>query len=902
MTATTDKIKNSSNTPASIKNNDISEEEFNQPFDEFDLDDIVPVLSGEHHLHKNKNAFITSTITNYITRKRLKTFLLGFLIIGLLFFFGNFWHGSNNTFSASKTSSIYYDPNDKRPKSFNITDVFDGTFAYYDKNFAFIRPPAPLNFDVDPGLYYTTVKGSDNKYRINVKKLADKKFLQDLGPLEFEYKGKTYQISEFQLSFYLDKMLIATDIQKKYRHSSVAHYWLKDMETSIIEPITLEKQNGPSSADNLIFLRYADFSPRYNFVYFVDAENNDLHMFNVVGDGTVISLTNDGSVNVLNGVTDWVYEEEVLATDKAVWWSPNDDKIVFIKLDDTNVEEYVFPKYISKDGSMLNEFSFVKYPRPGGEIPKVTLLMFDLKNNVLSQFDEDIFDEPIIYNIHWVDNVNLLVKMTNRISSVMATIHYFVDPESGEWNKQYLRTLDAGQIYDGWIERQKKIINIPNMKTSVEENIQTDTDDSLFFNPTGYTEIQPDDSGYDHIFYYPNVHDSNNFFQLTKGDWEVQEILGYDQSTKTLFFTANEIGPMSKHLYAVIIDALTSNPEMIILQNPNNKYDYCDFILSSSTRFGIKKYLGPNVPQTFVGTFTELYNELTLERDQSVIKLTVDDKITDAISSDSYDIPRTAYKTMLLEDNVVINYIETLPPKFNHERKHPLLINVYGGPGSNRYTTKFNLFFESSVSSSMDAIILQIEPRGTGNKGWNFKRWAKGNLGYWEPRDIVAVTKKYIEENRKSIDEERVAIWGWSYGGFTTLKTLEFDKGELFKYGVAVAPVTDWTYYDSIYTERYLGLPDIEESNSYEHAIISDFNSFRFIKKFLIVHGTADDNVHIANTYSFLDHLIENNIMNYDLQIFPDSDHSISFHNGMRVVYTRLFNWIGDAFNGKYDR
>jgi dipeptidyl aminopeptidase/acylaminoacyl peptidase len=195
-------------------------------------------------------------------------------------------------------------------------------------------------------------------------------------------------------------------------------------------------------------------------------------------------------------------------------------------------------------------------------------------------------------------------------------------------------------------------------------------------------------------------------------------------------------------------------------------------------------------------------------------------------------------------------------------------------------------------------VVLFIEPRGTAGQGWRFRSWANNKIGYWEPRDIVKVTEQWLEND--FIDKQRTAVWGWSYGGFTTLKTLEYDGGNIFKYGMAVAPVTNWLFYDSIYTERYMNKPENNEEG-YKISQISNVANLQKANRFLIMHGTADDNVHIQNTYSLLDLLDVGNVKNYDVHVFPDSEHSIYYHNANSIVYSKLSSWLKDAFYGDFD-
>ncbi|KAG9881293.1 putative dipeptidyl-aminopeptidase B, partial [Aureobasidium melanogenum] len=232
-------------------------------------------------------------------------------------------------------------------------------------------------------------------------------------------------------------------------------------------------------------------------------------------------------------------------------------------------------------------------------------------------------------------------------------------------------------------------------------------------------------------------------------------------------------------------------------------------------------------------------------------------------------------------------------------KKYPVLFFLYNGPASQQVDRTFHLDFQSYVASSLGYIVVTLDGRGTGHLGRATRCIVRGNLGHYEAHDQIAAAKMWAA--KKYVDAERIAIWGWSYGGFMTLKTLEQDAGRTFKYGMAVAPVTDWRYYDSIYTERYMHTPQ-HNPIGYENSTITDVDALSKNVRFLVMHGVADDNVHFQNTLSLLDKLDLANVQNYDVHFFPDSDHSIYFHNANRVVYEKLSNWLINAFNGEWLR
>lgn len=800
--------------------------------------------------------------------RSLLLFTSGIVIILLLFFVP--FHIVRSTAVLRENAEYRY-----RTRSFNVDNVLNGDFSYFEKNFHFIEP-APekvKTHEEDPGLYLTVQENGNDDYTILAKSLYDKNFAKKLGDSKFQYQGKEYVIQKARVSYRLDKVIFATDLEPEFRHSSHGLYWICDVETGQILPIS------PFPSLSLTPISYAHFSPNFNFAYFV--YENDLYIQNVYAKNYADKLTTDGSTNILNGKPDWIYEEEVLADEKAVWWCPDDSKLIFAKFDDSDVNTYSFPKYINND-NRFPRLEEIKYPKPGSFNPKIALYMVDLTSGVIlainpmESTEGEWGEDYILYDASWIGPKAFLFKISDRSSQKLITRVY--DMEDNSIKTAYI--LDFNK-FNGWVEKTKNIMPLPPKDEQGRPSY-------------GYLDILPDKNGFNHIFYFANFSDTNGV-QITNGDWEVANkgIVGYEYETNTVFFLANMNGPMTQRLYSVVINETSTMSR----QDPNKKYDFYEFNLSPSCRYAVSKKLGPDIPVMIAGDLLDVLDADTAQ-DNDVLRLTDDTDLKNSLKR--YDLPVTSYKSMVLDDGTEVNYVEIKPPFIDSKRKVPVLVESYAGPGSQSYFTKFNVFFQQAVSSGLNAIVILVEPRGTGGKGWKFKSWAKNKIGYWEPRDITEVTKKFLELNEQFVDKERVAIWGWSYGGFAALKTIEYDAGQTFNYAMAVAPVTNWTYYDSIYTERYMGLPKDNIKGYSDLATIKDFKLFEKIKKLFVIHGTADDNVHIQNSYEFVDHLNSLGIKNYDMHIFPDSDHSIHFHNARKIVFTKLYQWLKDAFDGRY--
>lgn len=389
---------------------------------------------------------------------------------------------------------------------------------------------------------------------------------------------------------------------------------------------------------------------------------------------------------------------------------------------------------------------------------------------------------------------------------------------------------------------------------------------------------------------------------MTKGKWEVVDApSAVDLDNNVVYFVGTEKSSIERHVYSVKLDGSELQPV-----TDTKKDGYYGVSFSKDAGYALVSYRGPGVPyQKMIGT-PVVDGNFTMEWSTN----------PDLIQRASeYELPTKHYSTVNI-DGFELNVVERRPPHFDPKKKYPVLFYVYGGPGSQMVHKQWQVDFQAYVAGALDYLVVTVDGRGTGFTGRAARTAVRGNLGYWESHDQIETAK--IWAKKKYVDGKRMAIWGWSYGGFMTLKTLEQDAGQTFKYGMAVAPVTDWRYYDSIYTERYMHTPQHNEGG-YENSTISDVKAISENVRFLVMHGSADDNVHIQNTLTLIDKFDLAGVENYDVHFYPDSDHSIYFRklalvemlwrgrdtdvdidNANRMVYDRLEQWLIRAFNGEY--
>ncbi|ROV97268.1 hypothetical protein VSDG_04808 [Cytospora chrysosperma] len=696
-----------------------------------------------------------------------------------------------------------------------------------------------------------------------------------------EYAGKQHTAQKTWSSPDMSKVLVTTDNEAVFRHSFTAKYWILDVAKQSAEPLV------PGEPDAAIQL--ARWSPTSNAIVFV--RDNNLYL-RWTGSEEVRQITKDGGQNYFYGRPDWVYEEEVLGGDSAVWWSEDGKYLAFYRTNDTGVPEYPVQYFISKPkGGKLEGLEnypqelYMKYPKAGATNPVVDLLFHDVDRG--DNFEVDIEggfadDDRLITTVLWAGQ-NVLIKETNRISDVMRVVLVDVSSRTGKT----VRTVDVGKLDGGWFEISQKTRYIP----ADADNGRPDA---------GYIDTVIYDDG-DHLAYFTPL-DNPEPVMLTKGNWEVDSApSAVDLKNNLVYFIATKESSIQRHVYSVKLDGTGLKAFTNISQEA-----YYSASFSAGAGYVLLNYQGPSIPwQKLMNTPSNP------EKYENVVETNKDL----AERAKKYELPIKIYGTIKV-DGVDLNYVERRPAHFNPKKKYPVLFYQYSGPGSQEVKKTFKVDFQS-VLTHHGYIVVTVDGRGTGFIGRKNRAIVRGELGHWESHDQIAAGKHWA--SLPYVDASRLAIWGWSYGGYMTLKTLEQDAGETFSYGMAVAPVTDWRFYDSIYTERYMKTPQENEAG-YDGTAVSNVSAMAQNVRFLIMHGTADDNVHMQNTLTLLDKFDQAGVENYDVHVFPDSDHSIYFHNAQKIVYesksspgvhrafgdrvanarTELENWLINAFNGEW--
>lgn len=678
--------------------------------------------------------------------------------------------------------------------------------------------------------------------------------------------------------------IVKTDSLKQWRHSSFGLFWLYRPIFGTYIPIQPVMPGQETLKPKVLRkLHFAQFSPNGEKVLF--GVDHDLYVLDI-NSLDVHRVTDSGSSEIFNGKPDWIYEEEVLSSDQFFWWSPDSQHVVFGQINDTQVMDYEIDYYVKdpndvgltyelSKSSRVNEINqypikkSLKYPKPGSKDPEVTIYDFSLISKQSKKLNCKLEKESIVYGGGWINKDYFHIKITDRRSKIMSKQVININDNSfTEIDKK------DSEDFDGWFDKVSSILPVHNGYI-----------DKIFVH------------GRSHLAYYENPLSTEPKLLSSSSEWDILEKaqVVYNEVEDVIYTLSNVNGSMDAHLIGI---SLSGDLKFIL---GGRQSGYFDFNSDDRGQFICLEYLGPELSWQKIINTADLHlheesPDLINQYLDAVPYLNDLRKFQTQLSQ--YNLPTRRYHTVKLKD-VSINMIEILPPNFNpnKKKKYPILVNVYGGPGSQTVTKEYNIGFNDVVSAVLDTIVLIIEPRGTNGQGWKYKSFAKNNIGFWEGRDIKTITSEYINKNKGIINKENVAIWGWSYGGFSTLKTLELDQGSVFKYGMAVAPVTNWLFYNSFYTERYMNLPT---ETDYISASINDIKALDGVKRFLIMHGTADDNVHLQNLLWLIDRLNINGTENYDIHIFTDNNHAINYHNGGIVVYDKLLRWLADAFIGKF--
>jgi len=617
------------------------------------------------------------------------------------------------------------------------------------------------------------------------------------------------------------KVLVPTDIEKIYRHSRLCNFVVYDINTHTVQAVSTQGKQ-----------QEATFSPDATMVAFV--RDNDL-FYKDLATGKETQVTTDGKRNaIINGIPDWVYEEE-FAFSRAYEWSPDGKKLAWIRFDETQVPEYTLQYF---NDHYPDNYTY-KYPKVGEKNSVVSVLIYNLDKGRAVRVDVGSDTDQYIPRIKWrSDSNSLCITRLNRLQDSLE-----------------LLAADAanGNTMVFFKEGNKRYEEISDDLTFLKDNS---------FIWTSYAD------GYHHIYHYdPNGHPIQ---QVTKGNWDVTALYGVDEKKKIVYYQSAEVSPLERYVYSINLDG--GNKKQLTLTKGWN-----DAQFNPAFTCFLNDHSDVNTPDDYTISNNE----------GKVLRVLQDNKEMKELVA-QYKISRSEFFTFKTSDGIILNGWMMKPIDFDASKKYPVLMHVYGGPGSqqvmNRYMGKRDQNLNYLCQKGY--IIACIDNRGTGARGEEFMKCTYLYLGKLETQDQVAGAK-YLS-TLPYIDASRIGIIGWSYGGYMSSMCLEQGAG-VFKTAVAIAPVTDWRFYDSAYTERYMRT---NKENKEGYDITAPVLHTDMIKgNYLLVAGLADDNVHYQNTAQMLKSLYKNNIR-FDQMTFPDKNHGISGGNTRLYLYTSVFDFL----------
>ena len=695
-----------------------------------------------------------------------------------------------------------------------------GTF--YPKTIKGINPS-------EDGKYYTSIERDKSKIEIVKYDYSSNK---KVATLFSNVSFNKFEFSDYKLSNDQNWLLLFNSKESIYRRSSKSFYYIYDIQNNLLKPLadsSLGKQ------------RLASFSPDNRKIAYV--RNNNIYYTYLV-DTLEIPVTSNGKINeLINGATDWVYEEE-FSIHKGFFWSPDGSKIAYYVFDERDVKQFEMEIY---DNLYPSQYKF-KYPKAGEDNSLIAVKVFDLNN--LKTFDFDIGKNPDIYipRIIWSKGNNeLIVFKMNRLQNKLELL-------SGKFNNQ--NNPNSGV----------------NIKKIYSETSSTyiDIHDNTFFISKDEFIWTSEKNGFNHIYL---VNYSNNTEKrLTSGKWDVTNVYGFSSKDQTIYFQAAKSSPTEREIYSLNLNSNQLN-EISKLKGTND----ADF--STNFQYFINTHSDANHPFTF--TLNNKNGEIlkVLEENKNLNK-----------KMKKFDLVEKTFFKILNEDGLDLNAWIMKPKVLDTVKKHPLLMFVYGGPGINTVNNSWSwmnyFWFQYLVKKGF--IVVSVDSRGTGYRGKEFKHSTYLQLGKLETEDQIFAAKKLGELNY--IDENNIGIFGWSYGGY--MSSLCISKGaEVFNSAIAVAPVTNWRFYDNIYTERFMRTP---EENGDNYDVNSPINHVGKIKgNYLLIHGTADDNVHFQNSMEMVNSLVKSNI-EFDFFAYPNKNHGISGGYTRLHLYNKMTNFLID--------
>ena len=701
-------------------------------------------------------------------------------------------------------------------KDITIEEIWDGTFRTERMN----------SFNSMNGDFYTlqnfdrqTQSTTVDKYSYatleKVETIVDSRDLVDLKYFE------SYSFNNNET-----KLILGVDTEPIYRRSSFGIFYVYDIASKSLQLIDAEKIQEPT------------FSPDSKKVTY--SKNNNLFIKNLENN-TITQITFDGKKNsIINGITDWVYEEE-FGFVKAFEWSDDSKNIAFLRFDETEVPTFSMDIY---GKTLYPTQQTFKYPKAGEKNATVTLHIFHIKTATTSNVDLGNYE--YIPRFKWTSDTNILCATT-------------LNRRQNNLNLFFISAADSSA----------KIVFNEKSDTYVDIN------DNLRFLKDNSFIWTSEKSGFNHIYHYSNKGKLIN--QITSGNWEITKFYTLNEKTKTLYYQSVEDGSINRTIYSIQLNG--KNKKRLTNASGTNNASF-----SKNSNYFINSFSDANTP-----TIYTLYNG----KGEKLKEILNNKKLSKKL--DSYNLAKKEFFTLTTK-NGNFNAWMLKPTYFDPTKEYPLFMTQYSGPGSQSVSNSWNSANDYWYQhlAEQGYIVVCVDGRGTGFKGVAFKKVTYKELGKYEVQDQIESAKELGK--RAYINKNEIGIWGWSYGGFMSSNCI-LKGNDVFKMAIAVAPVTSWRFYDSVYTERYMQTPQENPSGYDDNSPLNYANLLE--GKYLLIHGSGDDNVHFQNSMRMSNALIEAN-KPFDQAVYPDRTHGIYRGKNTRLhLYNKMTKFIRDNLGEK---
>lgn len=637
--------------------------------------------------------------------------------------------------------------------------------------------------------------------------------------------------SDYSFSDDESKVILTTKSEPVFRRSTLGEFYIYDLASKKVTKVSDDLVQEPTLSPDGTKIAYG-------------FENN-LYVKDLTS-GKVDTITSDGQKNkIINGITDWVYEEEFSFV-RAFDWNADSKQIVFIRFDETEVPEFSMDVF----GSGLYQTQHVfKYPKAGEANSKVSLHLYNLDSKKLLELNVDkTYEDFYIPRLKWTKDPDVLsVQLMNRHQN-----------ELDLWMIN-TKTMSSDLVL---AEKDKAYIDV--------------TFNLTFLKDTSFIWTSEKD-GYNHIYHY--AQDGTLINQVTTGNWEVTNYYGFNEKENTIYYQSVENGSINRDVYSIKLNG--KNKKRLTKTDGTNSASF-----SSDFTYFINTHSSATTPQEYT---------LNSSKSGDLVKVIKDnDKIAQKVGD--YVTSEKQFSTINVNGND-LNMWMIKPADFDASKTYPLLMYQYSGPGSQQVANRWNGTndYWYQMLAQQGYIVACVDGRGTGFKGADFKKVTQNELGKYEVEDQIEAAKKLGA--LPYIDATRIGIWGWSYGGFMSSNAL-FKGNDVFKMAIAVAPVTSWRFYDTIYTERYMTRPQENPTGYDENSPINHVDKLK--GDFLLIHGSADDNVHLQNTMRMVEALIQAD-KQFEWMIYPDKNHGIYGGNTRLHLYKKMTNFIHKTLGDKLE-